>query len=88
MTTGIYRSSCSEGCLDRLRLTRGTATHVARQHLEETGHPCIVTPLDGDERTLVDERPSSDADRTAAGRDDREEVEPAGRSSKEIAPQR
>lgn len=87
MMIGTHRISCTEGCPDRLRLMSGNATHVARQHVEETGHACIVTPLEGDERTLVDERTASDAAKSGAGRD-RDEVESAGRTSSQAASQR
>lgn len=81
MTLGTYRISCTEGCLDRLRLMPGSATHVARMHIEETGHACIVTPLEDDGWTLVDGGTSADAAKFVAAGDDRDEVESAGRSS-------
>lgn len=82
MTFRTYRISCTEDCLDLLRIMEGCATFVAGQHVEETGHACIVTPLEGGGWTLVDERTSSHASRTGT-QDDPAEVESAGRWSKQ-----
>lgn len=87
MTVRTFRISCTEDCLDQLRINAGCATHAATQHVEETGHACIVTPLEGDGWKLVDERTSSLTDRTGDDQDDREEVESAGRWSSQTAAQ-
>lgn len=86
MTLGIHRISCTEDCPDRLRLSVGYATYVASTHVEETGHACIVSPLEGTDRTIVDERTASDAARSTAGQSDRSEGVSPGRSSKPATP--
>lgn len=86
MTPGIHRISCTEACPDRLRLSVGYATYVASKHVEETGHACIVSPLEGNDRMIVDERKASDAAKSTACQSDRSEGESPGQSSKAATP--
>lgn len=86
MKIGTHRITCAEDCPDRIRLTVGSATHVARKHVEETGHACVVSPLDGDDRTPVDERKWSAFTISAADESHRDEGESPGRSRTPTAP--
>lgn len=85
MTLGVHRIICTKDCPDRLRLTRGYATFVAREHFENTGHACVVSSLNENDLTPVDEQESSDTAKSIAGQSDRDGAETPGRSSRRVA---